>query len=257
MIDHTHMRLGRRAVRTDSRTLKLGKYLKSGLPPAPAAVDWTHGITDWGMMLNDKYGDCTIAAAAHALQVWTAHTTGEITIPDETILNYYEQWDGYKPGDSTTDGGGIELTVLTQWQKSDFDQHKLVAYADPAYNDLEQVRQAIHLFGGLYIGLALPASAQTQAIWDVVPDGGDNAKPGSWGGHAVFVPKYDATTFTCITWGALKTMTVAFWQEYVDEAHALLGHNWIAQKGSPSGFNLTELKADLALIKAKSSSASA
>jgi hypothetical protein len=109
----------------------------------------------------------------------------------------------------------------------------------------------------LYIGLALPITAQKQAIWDVVPSGGDDAKPGSWGGHAVFVPKYDATTFTCITWGALKPMTVAFWQEYVDEAYALLGHNWIENKGSPSGFNLAELKTDLGLIKVTSTPPSA
>ena len=257
VIDHTPMRLGRRAVKTDSRTLKLGKYLKNGLPPAPAAVDWTNGITDWGMMLNDQRGDCTIAAAAHALQVWSAHTTGEITVPDETILSYYEKWDGYKPGDDGTDGGGIELDVLTKWQKSDFDQHKLVAFADPLYTNLEQIRQAIYLFGGVYIGIALPVSAQKQDIWDVVPNGGDDAKPGGWGGHAVFVPKYDATTFTCITWGALKTMTVAFWLEYVDEAHALLGHNWLSHKGSPSGFAMAELQVDLGLIKTNTTSPSA
>jgi hypothetical protein len=97
--------------------------------------------------------------------------------------------------------------------------------------------------------LSLPITAQKQAVWDVVPNGGDNAKPGSWGGHAVFVPKYDANGFTCITWGELKTMTSAFWSAYVDEAHALLSHDWMASKGAPSGFNLAELKTDLGLIQ--------
>jgi hypothetical protein len=44
-------------------------------------------------------------------------------------------------------------------------------------------------------------------------------------------------------------MTIAFWNEYVDEAHALLSHDWLESKGSPSGFNLAELKSDLGLIK--------
>ena len=249
MVDHSKMKLGRKVVKHDSRTLKLQKYLQNELPPPPAATDWTKGITDWGMMLNDQYGDCTIAAAAHAIQVWSVHIGSEVTLPDSLILSYYEQWDGYKPGDPNTDGGGIELTVLTNWQKSPLGTHKLVAYADPAYTNLEEIRQAITLFGGVYIGVALPISAQKQAIWDVVPDGGDDAKPSSWGGHAVFVPKYDANSFTCITWGALKQMTVAFWQEYVDEAHALLSHDWLAKKGSPAGFNLTQLKTDLKLIR--------
>lgn len=249
MVDHSTMKLGRKHVQTDARTLKLGKYLKDALPAPPPARDWTKGIAGWGMMLNNVHSDCTIAAAAHAVQVWSANTKGEITIPDPVILNYYEQWDGYNPNDASTDGGGVELNVLNNWRKSPFAQHKLVAFADPDHHNLDEIRQAITLFGGVYIGLSLPVTAKTQAVWDVVPNGGDNAKPNSWGGHAVFVPKYDAQTFTCITWGALKPMTVAFWKEYVDESHALLSHDWLETKGSPSGFDLTLLKSDLGLIK--------
>ena len=248
MADHSNMKLGRKAVITDSRTLRLAKYISTGLPAPPPAKDWTKGIANWGMMLNDKLGCCTIAAAAHAVQVWSANTASEVTVPDAQVLQYYEQWDGYKPSEPNTDSGGVELSVLTNWQKSAFGTHKLVAFADPAFANLEQIRQAINLFGGVYIGVSLPATAQTQTVWDVVPNGGESAKPGSWGGHAVFVPKYDADGFTCITWGELKTMTVAFWNEYVDEAHALLSHDWMAKKGSPSGFKLTELKTDLGLI---------
>jgi hypothetical protein len=246
--DYSQMKLGRTAVITDSRTLRLSKYLSPNLPPAPLARDWTKGIVDWGMMLNDKLGCCTIAAAAHAVQVWSANVSSEATVPDAQIQQYYEQWNGYSPNDPKTDCGGFELNVLTKWQKGGFATHKLVAFADPAFANLAQIRQAINLFGGVYIGVALPISAQTQDVWDVVPNGGANAASGSWGGHAVFVPKYDAAGFTCITWGELKTMTVAFWSAYVDEAHALLSHDWIARKGSPSGFKLTALKDDLSLI---------
>lgn len=250
MADHSQMKLGRKAVKTDSRTLMLVNYLSTALlPPPPAAQDWTKGIQSWGMMLNDTLSDCTIAAAAHATQVFSANSSTEITVPDSEVLHYYEKWDGYKRGDASTDQGGIELDVLNDWQKSEFNKHRLIAFADPAYTNLEEIRQAITLFGGVYIGLSLPLSAQKQTIWDVVPGGGANAKPGSWGGHAVFVPAYDANGFTCITWGALQTMTVAFWNEYVDEAHALLSQDWLSAKGSPEGLNLAQLKSDLGQIK--------
>lgn len=248
MADHSQMKLGRKAIKTDSRTLRLAAYLTAELPAPPVAQDWTKGITDWGMMLNDTYGDCTIAAAAHATQVWSANTSGEITIPDSQVLHYYEKWDNYKPGHPETDTGGVELDVLNNWQKTSFNRHKLIAFADATCSNLAVIRQAITIFGGAYIGVSLPITAQNQNIWDVVPDGGKDAEPGSWGGHAVFVPKYDADGFTCITWGALKPMTVAFWNKYVDEAHALLSHDWLAEKGSPSGFNLDQLQADLAGI---------
>ncbi len=47
----------------------------------------------------------------------------------------------------------------------------------------------------------------------------------------------------------MKTMTVAFWKKYCAEAHALLGHDWLAAKGAPNGFDQAQLKADLKQIK--------
>jgi len=248
MVDNSNRKLGRGAVQTDSRTLKLGKYLKTGLPPAPLSKDWTKGIESWGEMLNDIHSDCTIAAAGHAVQVWSANLGKEITVPDSVILSYYEKWDGFHPNDPKTDGGGVELNVLNNWKKSSFNDHKLLAFADPETKNLEEIRQSIALFGGVYIGLNLPNTARSQAVWDVVPNGGDDAQPGSWGGHAVFVPKYDPNGFTGISWGRLMPMTLAFWNTYVDEAHTLLSQDWLDAKGSPSGFDLEQLKADLGLI---------
>ena len=247
MADHSKMRLGRKAIKTDSRTLSLGNYLTSALPPPPAAVDWTKGITSWGMMLNDTLGCCTIAGVGHAIQVFTANTGSTVTVPDPTILSYYEQWDGYVPG-SGEGSGGIELDVLNDWQKSGFAGNSLLAFADPKITRLEEIRQSIAIFGGVYIGLNLPMTAQNQAVWDVVPNGGANAKPGSWSGHCVFVPKYDDNGFTCITWGELQVMTLAFWKEYCDEAHTLLSPDWLSAKGAPSGFDQAQLEADLKAI---------
>ena len=248
MADHSKMKLGRKAIKTDSRTLKLGDYLTPDLPPPPPSADWTRGIAAWGMMLNNTLGDCTIAACGHAVQVWTANTGSEVTLPNATIETYYEKWDGYIPGDPATDNGGIELDVLNDWKKQGFADHKLMAFADPRFANLTEVRQSIALFGGVYIGLAMPITAQTQDVWDVVVNGGYNAQPGSWGGHAVFVPRYDQNGFTCITWGQTKIMTVAFWNQYCDEAHTLLSADWLSANGSPGGFDQAQLLADLKVI---------
>ncbi len=249
MTDHSKMKLGRKAIKTDSRTLAFAKYLTPALPPPPPTADWTKGIADWGMMLNDTLGDCTIAGLGHAVQVWTANTGSIVTVPDPTIQSYYQQWDGYVPGDPNTDNGGVELDVLNDFQKNGFAGHKLLAFADPKPANLAEIRQSIFLFGGVYIGLSLPMTAQSQDVWDVVPNGGANAKKGSWGGHCVFVPEYDTNGFTCITWGQPKTMTLAFWKKYCDEAHTLLAQDWLTAKGSPAGFNQTQLQTDLHAIK--------
>jgi hypothetical protein len=250
MADHSMMKLGRKAIKTDTRTLQLAKYLTPELPPPPPAADWSKGITSWGMMENDTLGDCTIAGCGHAVQVWTANTGSEATVPDSAILAAYEQWDGYDPSDPDTDAGGVELDVLNDWRKNGLDGHQLLAFADPKVSNLTEVQQAINLFGGVYIGLSLPVTAQKQDVWDVVPDDGSgNSQAGSWGGHCVYVCAYDADGFTCVTWGQLKKMTTAFWQAYCDEAHALLSPDWIAAQGAPSGFDLQQLQADLSAIK--------
>jgi hypothetical protein len=250
MVDHSQMKLGRKAIKTDTRTLRMARYLTPELPPPPPSIDWSRGQSQWGMMLNDTLGDCTIAGVGHAVQVWNLNTATQPasveTISDSTLLSYYERWDGYNPGDPSSDQGGIELDVLKNWRKDGFAGHKLLAFADPSVTNLDEIRQSIALFGGVYIGVSLPLTAQSQDLWDVVDDGGDAAEAGSWGGHCVFVPAYDAGSFTCITWGAPKKMTLAFWQQYCDEAHTLLGADWLTEKGSPAGFNQAQLLEDLA-----------
>jgi hypothetical protein len=236
VVDHSKMRLGKRPRRHDVRTLKLARYLTPSLPSAPARVDYSCGITDFGVMLNDQLGCCTIAAVAHAVQVWTANSGIEVSFPDSVILDYYKTWDGYDPANPATDQGGVELDVLNDWRQQGFAGQTLDAYAaielgardsrfgirDTGHGTARQkldvenpgsgvsgsgiresltpnppslIETAIWLFGGAYIGLELPLTAQTQEVWDLSADSSDSAdsQPGSWGGHAVYLVAYDAT----------------------------------------------------------------
>jgi len=86
-----------------------------------------------------------------------------------------------------------------------------------------------------------------------VPAGGATGpgEPGSWGGHAVFVPAYDARGLICITWGALKRMTWEFWAAYCDEAYALLSPDWqMPNTQAPGGIDWSALVADMAALGA-------
>ncbi len=209
MTDHSHLKLGKRARRHDPRTLQLARYLTAAgqaqagqaLPgqaqpiQPPASVDYTCGIRDWGMMLNDQLGCCTIAAVGHAVQTWTANASQELTVPDSTILEYYEKWDGYNPANPSTDQGGVELDVLNDWRQQGFGGVSLDAYAEIGLSGvrspMSEVTQAIWVFGGAYIGVELPIRAQTQDVWDVPANLGPDDEPGSWGGHAIYLVGYD------------------------------------------------------------------
>ena len=249
IIDHTKVKLGRLPVRRDKRTLKLAKYLQLA-PPIPA-TDWSHGITDWGMMGNNFLGDCTCAAVAHAIQTWTANTAGEVTLPDTTVIQAYSDWCGYNPSNPSSDQGGVEVDVLSQWRSSGLAGHSLLAYADPDPKNIVHVQQAIRLYGGVYIGIGLPRTAQNQDVWDVVgnPLVDPDSQIYSWGGHAVFVIAYQnhGETLTCISWGKLITMTKAFWLAYCDESHCLFSRDWLAHFGGNAAL-ITALEADLQAV---------
>jgi hypothetical protein len=115
--------------------------------------------------------------------------------------------------------------------------------------DPVQLRQTIQLFGGAFVGLALPQSAQGQSQWTITS--GEGSNPGSWGGHCVVAGKFfhakPETHYTVITWGAPLMMSQAFNSKYSDEVYAVFSQDWIDQdKLSPSGFDTEQLLADLA-----------
>ena len=245
-VDHSREKLGKKPARHDPRTLQMANYL--ALPAIPAAQDWTKkAASGWGMMLNDQLGDCTCAAIGHIIQAWSANAgPKEITLPDDAILKAYEAVGGYKPGKPDTDQGAVELDVLKYWRKTGMDGHKIDAFVALEPKNHAHIQAAVDLFGGAYIGVALPISAQKQQVWSV-PPGGPNGTgaPGSWGGPAVVVEAYDAHGLTCITWGQKKRMTWSFWDAYCDEAYATLSQLWAGKNPAPSGFDLAALKADL------------
>lgn len=255
------MKLGKKAPKVDSRTLKLAKYTAALPPPAPSC-DWTKGVQNWGGMLNDNLGDCTCAAIGHGIQVTSLNGDGEMTPPDSYVLSLYEKSCGYNPNDPSTDQGGVIIDVLNFVRSHKIGDHvpghthkfQLYAYADTNPKDVAHIKQAIQIFGVVDIGLALPNSAQSQVgkVWDVVgnPNTDANSQPGSWGGHSVIVCAYDETTLTCITWGALQKMTWKFWETYVDESHALLFHAWVEKFGAQFPEMKAQLEQDLALVTA-------
>ncbi len=244
------LKLGKLPVRTDVRTLALARYVDSAkLPPAPTTLDLAHNVGDWPMYDNDRIGDCTTAAAGHMIEAWSAASHGTaVEISDAAVLDAFDHVKQVDP--LTGEEGAVELDVLTFWRKSGIGGHKIGAFARVAVHDESLARTGTYLFGGLYIGLSLPLSAQHQDVWDWTGSLDGPAKPGSWGGHAVDVVGYDANALTIVTWGSLKQMTWRFWERYVDEAYCLLSDDFLNAGRAPNGFDLAALKEDLALVTA-------
>jgi hypothetical protein len=259
-IDPLKLKLGKHPPRHDPRTLLFASYATAALPAPPPTLDLTAKVTvPWGMMDNTQLGDCTCAAAGHLLMEWTANAQSKIFTPaDKQIVAAYSAITGYNPKTGANDNGAQEIDVLNYWRQTGIAGHKIQAFVALEPSNTTHIMDGTWIFGGCYIGLALPKTAQAQTQnhqpWSVTAAGttGDGA-PSSWGGHAVPVVAYDSRSLTVVTWGALQTMTWGFWAAYCDEAYAILSPDFLKKKdgqpATPQGFNVQQLLADLADLK--------
>ncbi len=231
--------------------------LTSSLPEPPSAVAWYKGfpsprgavaaIVNWPMDANDSLGDCTIAGVSHLIQLWTSVIGTPVIPTDAQVIAEYSRLCGYVPGDDSTDNGGVESDILTAWQTGGIFGHKIDGFVGINPKSQTQIKDGIFYFGAVYIGVALPLSAQDQTVWDVPPGGpvGDGA-PDSWGGHCVDIVGAGARGVTVVSWGSLITASWDFISTYTDECYAILSPDWIDKsQQTPGGVPLASLRADL------------
>lgn len=223
------LHLGRSGVsvrthKTMAKAFVMHDFLSDIKPPD--VIDFTGGITDWGMMLNDTEGDCTIAEVGHALQSVTKLAGREVTIPDSVIQYTYEKVGGYVPGNPSTDNGCNIGDVLDYVETVGIGGYKIDGHAEVNITQ-QRVMQASYVFGPLDWGVNLPVSAQNQVdgTWDIVGnpfDPNDPAYPGSWGPHSVgsFFLSPDGIDF--VTWGAIQHATWRWVMMYANELQACI-----------------------------------
>jgi len=241
-------KLGKHPPVVDQRTLRFGKYLTPALPSPPASVNYGAKVSTWPMYANDKYGDCTCAAAGHMIQNWTANANGEVTPPTGAVVKFYEHFVGDPP---PPDAGCNMLQVLNYWRKAGLARHNINAYAAIKLKNQAEAMSALYLFGSVYIGVELPdfaVESDMLAVPWVVPPGGPegNAAPNPNNGHCIPAVAYDENNLTVITWGEPKTMSWDFYNAYTDEAFAVLSQDFIEKSGTDlGGFDLAALEADL------------
>ena len=238
----TYGKLGKLDPVKDSRNLQLIHYLTADLPDPPDQLIQTTQLQGWGMMGNDTHGCCTCAALAHMTQLWGAGTP-----TTDDVLALYSLVNG------GVDGGAAMLEVLRVWKKHHFPtvpKEYDYAYVHINPRNHKALKQAMALFGGVYLGVALPTDAQNETgpgqVWQdhTGQPGGD---AGGWGGHAINLVNYSQDKLDVITWGFLQSLTWDFLDAYGDEAYAIIPETMA--KKPPKGFDVKQLKSDLESLK--------
>ncbi len=240
-------RFGKHAPKHDYRTLRFGSYA-AGLATPPASYDQLARVYDktrisdpaklFPMDGNDRYGDCTIAGLAHAVTTYRGLVESKpVVMGEQTVVKLYFHLSG------GVDSGLNMLDVLGYWRKHKVSGDAILNYVKIDPRNHEHVKQAIHLFGGVYLGFQVQQDCEKDF---------NARKPWTPGklthdGHAVYAVGYDSHDVTVLTWGSTQKGTWKWWDECVDEAYAILPPESL-QKGFAPGFDFNALKDDLAAV---------
>jgi len=245
--------LGKRAAVHDPRTLKLRAYVTPDLGPIPEASDWAAKLGSTGpVFLNNKLGCCAISMVGNTRRGWAINNGQTLAITDDQILTDYEKIAGYQPGNPASDQGCVMLDVLKAWRRDGLCGGKIGAFASVQPTDRHMASLGVHIFGGLLMGVQLPAAVQgNQDEWKAPPPGnqfGEWAK-GSWGGHAVVSPKYDPEWLYFWSWGKLMRMSWNFFASYSDETYVAVSADWTGPNFvAPNGLTINQMLQDVGAI---------
>lgn len=249
------LKTGKLAPKWHPKTLLFAKYLTGALPLPAAKVYREYKVPPEAVQMfgNDTVGDCTCAGAANMLILASCHT-GKVVIPTlEDVLGLYSAVTGYDPaqtdsqGNNPTDQGAAMTDVLDYLQKIGLCGHKILGWAKIDHTNRLHREIACDLFGGTYVGVQLPASAQSQfpGPWEVVPD--DPIE----GGHCIIRPGYGSEGDDYVTWANWTVKASAAWSaKYVEEEYAIVTEDWIDQATHKTlgGLDLAALQEDLTLL---------
>lgn len=248
------MKLGKLPATHDHRDLCFGHYRsRTKLPPRPPEFGHESCVADWGVLGNDLYGDCVLAGAAHEAMLVNGTHAKEVQFSVEGVLSDYSATAGFDPErPEETDNGTDVRKALSYRRKTGVidasgHRHKILAYLAIEPGHMEQLLEALFLFGTVGVGLEMPSNAErlfdARKTW-VVQHGTRTE-----GGHYVPLVAYRFHELRCVTWGALQNMSLRFFEKYCDEAWVTLTDELLDYQGkSPEGFDLRALRADLAKV---------
>jgi hypothetical protein len=237
--------------------LHFSSFLAAAAPPHPAEEDYLARLPGWQMLGNDKVGDCNAVTWANMRRLITATLATEYYPTQAQVWQFYQtQNPGFDPnGTSQTNGPGsshdqgmdIQTGLEYLHGTGGPDGVKVVAFAKVDHTKLAEVKAALAIFGGLWLGIQV-LDANQQEFEEGKP-WTDVAKSKIDGGHAILGGGY-RTDINFITWAKETKFAPSFWNgvvqgsPLVEEAWAVIWPEHLGTKSFEQGVNLSQLEAD-------------
>lgn len=243
-------KLGLKTVQEQPR-LRLSDYYTSDLPSVDSLsfpLGHSDLVTSWGMLANDRLGDCAAAAALHQEILWAAEAKKQISVTDQTAINVYTAVTGYNPENPESDQGTDVHELFTYWKANSLigsDGSPIVAYAGLTPADPTELAVALSQFTTVFLGINVPdfAERQFEAGGPWRPEQGRHQLIG---GHAIpAVGAISADLFDIVTWGQKIGMTSSFYQAYGTTAVVALTHDMFNGNTDIDGIDFDKLAANL------------
>lgn len=244
---------GLRAPRPGAVQMRFAAYFHAAsLPPPPVKFGKPGLIHTWGMLANDRYGDCVWAGAAHETMLLEASAGAMVaTFTASNVLSDYSAVTGFSSKDPNTDQGTDMIDAAKYRQKTGIvdlagHRHTIDVYAALDVGDLNQLALAVSILGIAGVGVSLPDNAEDQfdgsEPWDVVA--GHPPDPDE--GHYVpCVGRNSAGNFLFVSWGRLQAATPRWVSTCMNQGVAYLSRERLAASGlSPDGLSLDKLNDD-------------
>jgi len=240
MSDRRHGKLGATLKPKPVELRWLSELLTNPLPPASTAVDHTFARKSWGMLGNDRYGDCAVAGIVHLREVHARIVAKSEKWPSDAQT--VKQYLAYTGGN---DDGCVLSELLLYWHQHGLFNDKVPAFAPLKVKNDAEVKSAVQTFGAVYLGVDVPKPAMQQfdrgLAWELT---GTPADDDIEGGHCIVLAKYDGARAGALTWGAVQPLSWRWYQRYAREAWVALSSEFLASKA----IDVAALKADIAKL---------
>lgn len=237
-------------------TPALGDFLSKATEwPEVKPWGWEFALdpTKLDILGNDSWGDCVAAAAEHFAQNETANTGSPLTPTTDQTLALYSAVTGFDinagpSGNNPTDQGTDPEAMLSYWKSTGIPindsngkeiLHTIVGWASLDITSWAQLRYAAYTFGGLFLAINCPQSAQQNTNnWQLVPGSPID------GGHGINMTGQGSLGCKIDSWGMTIPASVPFIKHYLVSAFCVVTPFWLTKQGtSPSGLDLDGLLA--------------
>jgi len=236
------LKRGKLPARPGAISLKFGDFIKpENLPPLPDIFGHSLAVpsNQWGMLGNDRVGDCVLAGAAHETMIWRSEANQ--ILPKFSANGIERQYF------HLTGGGdhGLDVQQTAKWRRDvgltddEGGVHQIAAYLALDPGNINHLFYGVYLFGAVGLGLRLPDVADMQfrdnQPWDFT---GATAS----GGHYVPFAGRRPGMLHVITWGQRWPMLESsLTPNWIDEAVVYISKDSLANEKSPEGFDYAAL----------------